>query len=49
MCDWVRVNKRKKRNSNRRPGTVPEMALKIAQTALLVKKKGSQKYPLCIL
>ena len=33
VCNWVWVNKRKKRNSNPRPG-ISEMALKIAQTTL---------------
>ena len=42
MCDWVWVNKRKKRNSNPRPGTVFEMSLKVAQTTLKVKKSLSK-------
>ena len=39
MCDWVWVNRRKKRNSNPRLGTVSEMGPKITQTPLKVKKK----------
>ena len=36
------MNKRKKQNSNPRPGTVTEMAPKIAQTPLYDKKKISK-------
>ena len=34
MCDWVCVTKRKKRNLNQRPGTVTEIAPKVAKTPL---------------
>ena len=43
VCDWVWVNKRKKWNSNLRPGTVSEMAPKICP--FLSKKKVPPKYP----
>ena len=50
MCDWVWVDKhKKKQNSNPRPGTVSEMAPKIGQTPLKVKKTVSSKYPLWVL
>ena len=42
MCYWDWGNKRNKRNSNLRPGTVAEMASKIAQTPFKGQKSFSK-------